>query len=523
MSKTTTPTLRPHDVVILCLMSFFCLIFIVIFVVAIVRATNPGVTLNLQLRDYSENISTAVLGTRSSAKSSTVSAPGGSLAPQTITSLYVAEFTSSDFYNWKDDNGDKLLNSTLDGALIEVDRSIVRKENGLYINNKGADSINGTCLRFPPVSFFNNEKDILTITLRLDTTVHKDDQFIQASIVFSSNFNGVNVNTSPEALQEASNFVLVFQKVQSQAALMLMSSSKQIASLILSTVPEALEITITMTDDTATINAYEFGKTAEIGSATGSDLGLTTAAINMLYIVTERLRLFHFSINGTNTTSKDEGFVVKSTSCYTASFDSPSSTGGPPSATRTMPTFTKYNGKDVLPANSNSVILIPLPTTIVPNGHRLFVNNKKTLMSLGDVIEVSVPLSHPVLNAMIILATVDDFSTQGIMTSLGKSNKITVNVGSIGSFMITDGNTMYMTNSALSYSDIEVTGTIVFTIDLCQQKAKVQLVNDAYVSDIIDIALPTFNAVCIKGFDNGTFGDVSVKKYLKMESASTEN
>ena len=538
-SIETPTTGKTMVVVVFTIASLMFFLFTIIFIIAVVRATNPGVVLNVLLGEMPAASATDI--------STALAAPGGSMSSQTVTSSYVAEFAASDFFKWKDDDGQPLLASFNEqGIIIDVDTKIVSKDNGLLVYKKpapavstpdtnasatpatdtsasstpttdtNASSVAQVVLRFPPVSFFNNNTDTMTVTLRIDTTTKDTDGIHQTNFILASNPDGTLGNIF--TLQSVFNFT--FTRVDNDLSFRYFDSknSSQIAMIQLTNnIPDALEIVLTFSKDTVTAKAYEFGKSTVLSSGTATGLNMIAVGFNWLQIATfSKFRLYHFSINATNTTSKDEVFIVKSTNCYTGTVLEPGM--APREALASDNKLTKYNGKAILPAASGSLIVVPFGTTIIPNGHRLFTNTNKKVTSLGDVIKISIPFSNPVTSTRIVLCTVgDELTFDAVMDAMRSSTpRLGIDVGGAGMFQIMGGMSMFLSTIPLSYTKSTNQGMVNVIIDLCTQQVIVQLGEDKYTSSIKDAGLPTFNTMLIFGYSDGSFGDISVNKYLRM-------
>lgn len=460
--------------------------FFIVFLIAIVRATNPGPEFRISTSDY-----------RSAGTVGSLKVPGGTLAAITTSNDFEYDFTTKDILTSSKD-GPKL--KVVQPSLTEEEtKTMIKFNKGLEITGSG---IIGQITNFGEIIYVN-PTDSLSGSIRLDTSMPQE-----VSIMFSRSFY-----LHPEL------FSIVFKRGFGSESIVYLNvfgeePNKVFERLI--DVPDSLELQFSVMKEIMTLKVIKAGTTAILKIITAPyTVGATI--INSIFItssssdptVEPKARLQHLTLKSTTTTTLDARVTIDITAMSAMSRTITYSPDGFPTVTNKFVSITN----NIIP-NESSVICPFSKVAIVPNVSRVYKDEKGLTWKYGDVVIIKIegPANSSTSNPMKMLLFKYfkslDFKTANETYFTTPYDAVTVTA---------ETTVNKFSSTPVTYVDNKSSATESFTLtfDLCNNVAKVAHNRLQLSIDNAAAVLGPFNCILLGSMGSSMLKHVQVTKYLQ--------
>ena len=459
--------------------------FFIVFLIAIVRATNPGPEFRISTSDY-----------RSAGTVGSLKVPGGTLAAITTSNDFEYDFTTKD-----------ILTSSKDGPKFNVVQpSLTEEETKSMIKfNKGLDitgSIIGQITNFGEIIYVN-PTDSLSGSIRLDTSMPQEVGFMFSRSSFM-NPGLFSIDFRRGFGSESIVYLNVFGE----------EPNKVFERLI--DVPDSLELQFSVMKEIMTLKVIKAGTTAilkiitapyTVGATIIDSIFITSSSSDPT--VEPKVRLQHLTLKSTTTTTLDAKVTIDVTAMSAMSQTITYSPDGFPTVTNKFVPITN----NIIP-NESSVICPFSKVAIVPNVSRVYKDEKGLTWKYGDVVIIKIegPANSSTSNPMKTLLF-KYFKSLDFKTADETQNTTPYYIATV----IAETTVNKFSSTPVTYVDNKSSATESFTLtfDLCNNVAKVAHNRLQLSIDNAAAVLGPFNCILFGSMGSSMLKQVQVTKYLQ--------
>jgi hypothetical protein len=494
--KTPTRIYKWAEYALLGLVSVLLLLFLSIFVIAVVRATNPGPRIAISTSDYRS------VGTVRSARTPPVKTPGGPVAPVTTSMKFEYDFTKN---NVLSADSNKLTFTNLTKQVYDQMLSFSENPDVFIANNPSMDSVsitfdNGIYIKHEldnlvaSVSNFDNiiytlDSGSFSGVLRFDASMKQEVAF-----VFGNGMSSIGRSRGIDEL-----FAITFVRNDSTSSLLLkVHGQEAVVKTLSGTIPDLIELRFAVDKSVMTVKVFEATKNSILTTIT-SPYSIEATIIDSIISETKiESRLQFISLTSTTTTTPDTSVKVLS---------------------KDLKAFDAFGDQLTITNNiipTESTVICQLPKTIIPNLPRFYKDADGKNWHVADVVkltvEVEMHLESPMYMYMFKYLDVDAFeSLQSLMPNGPYLTGVSISEMSLNRFATLP---MQYTEAGSDTSKSSITETSVLTFDLCKNIAMSQ--HNGITYSIKDGALiKPFNYVLLGGLGGSLIKKITVEKYLQ--------